>query len=212
MTAKSFPEDVSRTQKIDATAPIGQDSKTNLPPQTSFQTYMQSPSSAPTPNAGLASPFNLPQQQAFLPSNPTMTTLLSQATAAQTTLGDINSQLSTPNLKLKQSSKYLLKNKLTDANGHLATAGTKLGLQPQEPTQLSGPFGKFIGLVTDGQNQMRAAQQQLQALKAKGDQLSPADMLLVQVKLNLAQQELEYSSVVLSKAIDDMKQLFNVQL
>jgi len=211
MSFKNSPEEVSR---IGSTSPIGQDSKMNTSPQTSFQSFMQEPSSAGAPPAaGAPSPFDLPQHQTFLPSNPTMDTLLSQAATAQTTLGDINSQLNTPNLKLKQSTKYLLKNKLSDANAHMSTAGAKLGLEPQQSsTALTGAFGKFIGLVTDGQNQMRAAQQQLQSLKDKGDQLRPGDMMLIQVKLSLAQQELEYASVILSKGVEDIKTLFSVQL
>jgi hypothetical protein len=37
-------------------------------------------------------------------------------------------------------------------------------------------------------------------------------MLLIQVKMNKAQQALEYSSVLLGKAVEDIKTLFNVQI
>jgi hypothetical protein len=215
MTFNSKPEDVFGTDRIEHTVPVGGDQKKILTPQEStFQSFMEeAPTGKPGQAAPLASPFDLPQHSTALPATPTIDSLLSQTKSAQTTLGDISSQFNTPNLKLKQSSKYLLRNKLTDANAHLQTANSKLGAEtPEESSPLAGPFGKFIGYVTDGQNRLQSAQQQLQSLKDKGDQLSPADMLLVQVKLNMAQQELEYSSVVLSKAVDDIKMLFNVQL
>jgi hypothetical protein len=208
-------DDLSRSERIGSTSPIGGDQKKMLTAQEStFQTFMQqAPAGQMGQAAPLTSPFDLPQHTSALAGTPTMDSLLSQTKSAHLTLGDINGQLNTPNLKLKQSSKYLLRNKLNDANAHLQTANVKLGANIPEPTPAAaGPLGKFIGFVTDGQNQLQAAQRQLQSLKDKGDQLNPADMLLVQVKLNMAQQELEYSSVVLSKAVDDIKMLFNVQL
>lgn len=204
------PDEIS-TPRIGPTMPVG--SGPSKEPTTSFQSMMKQPGSgAGQPVSGLGSPFDLAQRSA-LTSTPTFDTLLTQVTAAQSTLGDMSTQFNTPNLKLKQSSKYLLKNKLGEAKDHIFSASSLLGLEPKESeTPLEGPFGKFIGLISDGQNKLREAQTQLQALKDKGEQLTPGDMLLIQVKLNLAQQELEYSSVVLSKAIDDMKMLFNIQL
>ena len=52
----------------------------------------------------------------------------------------------------------------------------------------------------------------IQNMKLKGGSLSPAALLTIQVKLAKAQQELEYSSVLLSKAVDDIKTMFNIQL
>jgi len=71
---------------------------------------------------------------------------------------------------------------------------------------------RFLSLISDGQNQLEAAQEQLASLQKRGESLSPGDMLLVQIKLNKAQQEIEYSSLLLSKAIDDMKMMMNIQL
>lgn len=208
------PEDIFGTERIDRTVPVGGDQKKILTPdESTFKSFMEEPTAKPGSTSPLASPFDLPQHPSALPAQPTLDTLMAQTKSAQATLGDINNQFNTPNLKLKQSSKYLLRNKLMDANAHLQTGNAKMGAETiKESGPLSGPFGKFIGYVTDGQNRLQAAQKQLQSLKDKGDQLSPADMLLVQVKLNMAQQELEYSSVVLSKAVDDIKMLFNVTL
>ena len=69
-----------------------------------------------------------------------------------------------------------------------------------------------MNYLADGQQQLASAQRQLQSLKAKGDSLAPADFLLVQVKLNKAQQELDFTSVLLANAVSGFKTLMNVQL
>lgn len=213
MTTPRAPENLPRMEQL---TPVGQEQK--QPPTQPFQAYMQE--AQPNPlletKTTQVSPFDLAHGQVPA-TGPTMNTLLAQATQAQTTLGDLSTQLNTPNLKLKQSSKYILKNKLASANAHLRSAGAKMGVQPKEEEEekkapVGGPLSKFLAMVTDGQYQMEGAQKMLQGLKDKGENISPADMLLIQIKLNKAQQELEYSSVLLSKAMDDIKMLMNIQL
>ena len=107
-----------------------------------------------------------------------------------------------PDLKFKRQHQYLLQNKLSDANDHLRAANNRLGLPPTEadatPTQ-AGPIEKFLGYVTDSQNQLLAAQNKLQDLSNSGQQLNPGSLLLLQVQLGQAQQELEYASTLLGK-------------
>lgn len=130
-------------------------------------------------------------------------------------LGDINNQLQTPNLKLKQSQRYLLRNKLTSANSYLNAANTKMGVEAPTDSgesKRTGIVGKFLDYVDEGQNNLMTAQKQLMDLKSKGESLNPGDFLSIQVKLAHAQQEIEYASIMLSKAVEDMKTLFNIQL
>lgn len=160
------------------------------------------------------SPFDLAHGKVPAPG-PTLNTIQEQSKMAQTTLGDINNQLQTPKLKLKQSTKYLLKNKLNSAKGHIKSASDKIGAPAVNEEKVSsggGPLDKFIALVTDGQNQLDATQKHLTDLSKKGDQIKPADMLMIQIKLSKAQQELEYSSLLLGKAVDDLKMMMNIQL
>lgn len=163
----------------------------------------------------MISPFALMQGQVPIATVPSMTTLLAQINNVHSTLGDINTQLQTPNLKLRASTKYLVKSKLSEANENLRTFNAKLGAQvPQEPdsSAFAGPLGRFFAYLNDGQAQMEQAKIQLQNLKNKGSQISPGDFLLIQVKLNKAQQLLEFTSVLLSNAVSDIKQLMQVQL
>ncbi|MBI2742963.1 MAG: hypothetical protein HYX48_03510 [Chlamydiales bacterium] len=217
MAAKGPLDEVPGKQRIDATAPIGEEQKLSTTGQP-FSSYMEEAKSSTlggTTQTPLASPFDIAAGQTKLPATPTLATITNQVSNAQSTLGDVNSYLSNSNLRLKQSSKYLLKNKLQDANTHIRTASTRLGAEPKEEEEMSagtGPMSRFIGYVTNGQSLLNGAKQRLAQMQEKGDNMKPADFLLIQVQLNLAQQSLEYSSVVLSKAMDDVKMLLNVQL
>jgi hypothetical protein len=219
MVDKPLPGGLEDPGRIFETSPIGSSAseKEGLAvPTQQFSSFMKQ--GTPMETAGkssMISPFALMQGQPPLAQAPTLDTLVSQVNNAQSTLGDINSQLNTPNLKLKASTKYLVKSKMADANDNLRTFNAKLGAQaPEEPdiSKFTGPLGRFFAYLTDGQNQMEAAKQQLQNLKSQGSNISPGDFLLVQVKLNKAQQLLEFTSVLLSNAVSDIKQLMQVQL
>ena len=209
----SRPDDVT---KIDPLRRIGEDQKSTAAPGKGFESYMEK-AGQQMQGAGkttATSPFNLVQPQPPLASGPTFDSLLSQVKSSQTMLGDMNSDLNTKNLKLKQSQRYLLRSKLSSANGYLKAANTKMGTEPpaSPPPTGGGIVGKFLDYVADGQSNLAAAQNQLMNLKGKGDALKPADFLAIQLKLAHAQQEIEYASIMLSKAVDDMKTMMNIQL
>jgi len=211
------PKDV--TEKTSITSRIGEDQRQS--PEDAirtFSSYMKEGGEPTTPTGatrpGQVSPFDLAHGKVPAPG-PTIASIQEQAKMANATMGDISNQLGTPKLKLKQSTKYLLKNKLNSAKGHLQSASTKMGapvVGEEEEKEGGGPLQKFVNLVTSGQRQLQATQAHLAAIAAKGEQMNPADMLMVQIKLNKAQQELEYSSLLLGKAIDDLKLMMNIQL
>lgn len=221
MTNKILPDDVEDPGRVFGTQPIGAGGAKEgmTAPTQSFSTLMQQPgATSPMANAGkspMISPFALMQGQAPAAGAPNLATLTTQVNNAQSTLGDINNYLNTPNLKLKASTKYLLKGKMSEANDTLRAFNTKIGAEtppPPDPSMFKGPLGKFLGFVHDGQVQMQAAQTQLQATQEKGMNMSPSDFLQVQLKLNKAQQLLEFSSVLLSNAVSGIKQMMQIQL
>lgn len=211
-----LPKDVSGTERIEGMMPVG--GSDNPPEAGAFQNLLQKQSTAQMPKTTFAtSPFELARGGApQLATGPSLATLNTQVLKAQTTLGDINNMLATPNLKVKPSSKYILRNKLSEATQQLHTVNSKVGgelpKEEQELPAMSGPFAKFLSYVGGSQVALANTQKQLQSLAEKQESLNPAEMLFVQIKLNKAQQLLDYSSVLLSKAIDDMKSLFSIQL
>lgn len=187
-------------------------------PAKDFQQYMQgapqTPSSQGTAQAGGPSPMNLAQGATSPGEPPSMAAILNQAKSMQDNLGVVGQQLKTPNLKLKRSQAHLLKNKLTDAQGYIRQAGAKVGVESPPLTVPPGTsaVGRFIAYVNDGQDQLIQVQQKLKTMASKGQQMNAAEMLSVTVKMNLAQQEIEYSTTLLGKVIDSVKQIMNIQL
>jgi len=219
MSSSGVPNPKDVTEKSPVTPRVGEGPSKEPEDQIrSFSSYMQRSEPNPLTQAekpsAQVSPFDLAHGK-VPPPGPTLASIQDQTKTATTTLGDINNQLNTPKLKLKQSTKYLLKNKLSSAKGHIQSAANKVGapiVDEEEKQEKGGPLQKFVNLVTSGQQQLNATQEMLTKISEKGEQMSPSDMLLVQIKLNKAQQELEYSSLLLGKAIDDLKLMMNIQL
>lgn len=209
-----IPERIDPTQAAKPLQPIQSDENQQELPQ-SFNEYMQKTPAAQAPETRGPSPFEVSQQQPISNAVPSMDSVQTQMNSTNNLLGDVQNQLNTKNLKLKQSQKYLLRNKLSEADAHIRTAASKTGVEVGPPPSMAtrqNPIKRYLAYITDGQAQLAAAQSKIQELSASGSSLTPGQLLLIQVKLNKAQQAIEYSSVLLSKAIDDIKTLFNVQI
>ncbi len=214
-----LPKDITSPERIESLMPTG-GSDQPRESSTPFRSLMKESATPPAKSPPTSSPFDLAGSMGGSPiRTPSLATIQSQALQAQTTLGDLNAKLSTPGLKVKPSTKYLLKNKLSDAAQQLRAVNAKVGGAPIEEKEEdgtlakgSGPIQKFLGYVSAGQASLAAAQKKIHDLSAQGDNVNPAEFLLIQIKLNKAQQLLDYSSILLSKAVDDMKMMFNVQL
>jgi hypothetical protein len=207
-----------RSDQIMPGQPIRPGPATPQAPGAGFQGYMGEAQGAPgkvyTPAPGTpasvigAQPFNVQT------AGPSLDNLISQIGTSQDSLAMVRSQLKTNNLQFKRSQQHLLRNKLSDASTYLRAANSKLGADvPQMPSQAGAkPIERFLNFVTDGESQLASAQQKIQDMQKKGDQMRPGDFLLVQVKMSQAQQEIEYSSVLLSKVIDSIKATLNIAL
>lgn len=146
-------------------------------------------------------------------SGPSYDTMQSQLGMAQSNLANMQTQMQMQGLKIRPQDRDLLTNQMMNANDNLSVVNAKLGLpQPQVPSPVTGPLGKFLGLINSGSQQILDAKQQLSSYAQTPDKLNPAEMLLVQVKINQAQQQIEFSSILLSKVVDDFKQLMNIQI
>lgn len=193
--------------------------ETTLPeqaPGSSFQSYMQS---SPTPpgaasTSGAPSPLSLPQQGPAQAGAPTFNSLITQAKNTRDSLGNVEQQLNTPNLKFKRSQAHLIRNKLTDANAYLRAGAEKLGVTPADarPSAGTSMLGRLLAYVGTGQDQLTVIQQQLHKLSSSGASMNGPDMLVMQIKLSQAQQEVEYSATLVNKMVDSLKTLFSVQL
>lgn len=211
-------ENITGPGSIDPSKSVQPGEEGQSKPGQSFQSYMegQGPQGPGTKTEG-PTPFDLAAQGKQLQgaTTPTHETVMSQMNSASSVLGDLQNQLSNKDLKLRQSQKYLLRNKLSSANQNIRTAAKKTGVDADPPlpqTSKQSPLSKFLGLITDSQSQLQGAQSKIQEMNTNGQSMNPGEILLIQTKLSKAQQELEYSSVLLSTATSDIKTLFNIQL
>jgi hypothetical protein len=196
-------------------APTGQQPQTT-PDQSAFKSEMQK-KSAPEPAkpAEGVSPMELAGSQGQ-EQTPTPNSINTQITEATNTYQHVQTELqNNQNLKFKKSQEYLMKNKLADANDNIQKAGAKLGATMPPPKQAppgAGPVNKFIAMVEDGQTQLTTAQNHLTNLAAKGEQINPADLLLVQARLSRAQTEINFTSILLSKVVEAFKTISQTQI
>jgi len=207
------PTDPSASPEVPKITPDKTLEKGRRSPDTeSFAKYKEEAPSATTP--GGISPMDL-ASKGGISTTPTFETLLAQTINAKDTLNNVENNLKTPNLKLKKSHSELINSKLTSANEHLETPIEKLNGTVPKKTEVppgASPIARFMGLVLDGQNKLHETHDLIENYKTKGGQLNPGDMLLIQIKLAQAQQEIEYSSVLLSKAVDAFKQIVSIQI
>jgi hypothetical protein len=204
---------VPKIERVEVTPPIEGSESTQVTGKP-FSSYMEAPQGPSAQQGSNVSPMELSRPPLSPNAPPTVESVNNQMQAASSSLGDLQNKLNTPDLKLKPSQKYLLRNKLTEANDQIRGVAEKVGVDVGPPVNTlsrNNPLAKFLSLITDGERQLNAAQQSIQGLVKKGN-LSPGDLLLMQVKLNKAQQEIEYSTILLSKAVDDIKVIFNVQI
>lgn len=210
-------EEISKATQIDPTKAIQTGEEEHSKPSKSFDSFMKEggPQSPGAKTEG-PSPFDLAAQgKAAVGTGPTQESILGQMNSTASVLGDLQNQMNNKQLNLRQSQKYLLRNKLSRANTNIRKAAEKTGADTGPPLSQfnrKNPVHKFLDLLSDSQNQLSNAQAKVRELNANGTQMNPGDLLLIQVKLAKAQQELEYSSVLLSTTVGDIKTLFNIQL
>jgi len=86
---------------------------------------------------------------------------------------------------------------------------------PPVPTDATsqGPLVKFLNYLTHGDRQLKGVVGEITKLQDLGpEKLSPAKLMAVQIKLTFVQQELEFFTNVLNKALESTKTIMNVQI
>jgi hypothetical protein len=203
---------VDKTKGFEKESPI-------KPSGEEFQSYMkEAPPGKGEEAAGSQqiSPMELAGKSNVPKGGPTPESILGQVNNTQNNLNTIQNNLSnTPNLKLSHAQSRLLDNKLTSAQTYLNSASEKLGANVVPGKKVpsgSSPIVKFLSYVTNGQNQLLETKKKLEEISATKGQLSPNQLMLVQVKLTSAQQQIDYASALLAKVIDVIKTTMNIQI
>lgn len=137
-----------------------------------------------------------------------------QAQEVMDQMKDAKQKLATPNLELKDSVQVLMRNKLTHIDDNLRVALNKAGIEYKEaPVKSSNnPIERFLGLLTNGQQNLNNLALQVESWHTNKVDISPAKMLLLQIKVGQVAQELEFFSSLLNKSLESTKTIMNVQV
>lgn len=133
-------------------------------------------------------------------------------------IDDLKTKLNTPNLEIKQSVHNILQNKLDHIDENLKVALDKAGLEYPPPTaktdkySLATPISRYLDYLTNGQERLSMLGSEVQTMGEKGNQFSAADMLAMQIKVGYVQQEIEFFTSLLNKALESTKTIMNVQV
>lgn len=143
--------------------------------------------------------------------------LIVQTKEAIARIDEIKHALESPNVGIKTSAQQLLQNKLNHINESLKIALSRAGVEfnpTANPTHAApvNPIERFLGFLTDGQRQLENLGSELTFMGKRGQELTPVNMLAVQVKVGQIQQELELFSSLLNKALESIKTIMNIQV
>lgn len=219
-------ENIGPTNAIPSQMP---DEDSSMGSDQGFEKVAQNIPSIPT--GGKPSPMSVAQnaQPSMQSGQVSAQNLINNMQQVLSQMQGLKDGLQTPNLKLNPRTRRLLDAKLKRTKDNIQFIHSKVNVGDEEDDSLNkqkyalaiGPgdddhkavIGRFLGYLTDGQSQLENAMHSVSNLKSKKDPgLMLENIFSMQVKLYRAQVEIEFSTAVLQKAIDDLKTLMNVQL
>jgi hypothetical protein len=135
-------------------------------------------------------------------------------------VGDIKEKLQTPGLQVDSGMQTLMQNKLSHVDDKLRLVVEKMGAEyaPLETADMATgktlrtPIERFLGMITKSETQLSSIYEHVSIMGANRDTINPADILALQVKMGFVQQEMEFFTSVLNKALESTKTLMNVQV
>lgn len=142
--------------------------------------------------------------------------LVAQADDVVKQMETIKTKLKTPELELKTSTQMMLQNKLSHIDENLRVALSKAGVEYTPQTHLDNktvrPIERFLGFLTHGQTQLTSISNEITQMHLNNKEISPANMLRIQMKVGYITQEIEFFTAVLNKALESTKTIMNVQV
>lgn len=147
-------------------------------------------------------------------------TLVAETQEAVVKIEEIKHTLESPNINIKGSVQPLLQNKLSHINESLKIALSRAGVE-YSPTEAAAevktpgrvnPIERFLHFLTDGQMQLQNLGSELRIMAMNNKEISPVNMLAIQVKVGQIQQELELFSSLLNKGLESIKTIMNIQV
>lgn len=140
--------------------------------------------------------------------------LIAQTQEAINRMEVVKGTLRTPDVQVKESLTPLLDSKLEHIDENLRSAMTKSGSEyvPRAIAPEVNPITRFLGFLTDGQYKLQTIAADVERMHLNKQEINPAAMIAIQIKVGLITQELEFFSGLLNKALESTKTIMNVQV
>lgn len=146
----------------------------------------------------------------------TPTELIAQSQETIDRIGQVKQTFAaSQDVEIKSSFQNLLRNKLNHIDEGLQIALSKVGVEytsqtaPAEAKGLLNPIEKYLGYLTQAQDNLMGLSTKIEEMH---DHLTPGSMLAIQIKVGYIQQELEFFTSLLNKALESTKTIMNVQV
>lgn len=139
---------------------------------------------------------------------------LAQAQDVTGQMEKLKAKLSTTTSPINGASEDVLKNKLTHIDENIKVALDRAGVEYSPNAKVDGqnPIERFLSLLTDGQARLESIATDVQTMSLNKQEITPAAMLAMQIKVGFIQQEIELFTSLLSKAVESTKTIMNVQV
>ena len=209
--ATEVPGEVPKSSEIQAEKPVEEFTQGGQETPESFESMMEQPEGGiGAEKTGGPSPFDIPQAQSSGP--PTMDELMGQMNIASGELNKTEENLK-KNPKFNQSQKYLIKKKLGTAQDNIRYVSGKMGNE-QTPfvSKAANPIDRFLDMIQDSQDQISGASKKMQKASQSKDSMNPGEMLHIQTKIQKANIELNFVSILVADAASGIKTMFNMQI
>jgi hypothetical protein len=143
-------------------------------------------------------------------------TLIHQSQSTIGQIEEVKKKLAASKDELQDPSvQEVLSNKLEHIDEHLKAALNRTGSEyiPLASTQKTeNPIERFLGFLTHGQYQLQKIADEVHNMHLNKNEISPANMLVIQLKMGYVQQEIEFFTAVLNKSLESTKTVMNVQV
>lgn len=150
-------------------------------------------------------------------AKPTVESLRTQAKDAIDQIDKVKATLSQTRTDIKPSYQTLLRNRLGHIDDNVKIALSKAGTEYTPPPSVAeagkaNPAQKFLDMLSNSQSQLEHLQGSLETMNASGATLTPGNMMAIQMKMNIVQQQIELFTSLLNKALESTKTIMNVQV
>ncbi|MDB2613774.1 hypothetical protein N9Y92_01280 [Chlamydiales bacterium] len=138
----------------------------------------------------------------------------------KTRIEEIKAVVENGDVRIKHDYQTLLENKLTHIDDNLKIALEKAGVEYTPTKDIGATEGipnaleRFLGFLARSQTALEGVSGDLAKIRDKGHEgnVSPGDVLTVQMKMHFVQQEMELFTNLLNKGLESTKTLMNVQV